>query len=112
MIMKKLLLLFGLFLMIDQSFSINDQGIEAFSPDNFKFYYSSCDRNIVVESYDEESSKIQIEIFNITGNSIYKGDLEVLPGRGNFIPIDLKQGLYIISIKDNGKSYSKKIIIK
>lgn len=76
------------------------------------FYYSAVDRSLVLDCTDNINHKIIIDVYNLTGGSIVKMEVELYAEKSNLIPLDLKAGLYIICITENGKTTSKKIMIK
>jgi hypothetical protein len=76
------------------------------------FYYSAIDRSLVLDCTDNINHKIIIDVYNLTGGSIVKMEVELFAEKSNLVPLDLKPGLYIICITENGKTTSKKIMIK
>lgn len=76
------------------------------------FYYSATDRALVLDCTDNINHKIIIDVYNLTGGSIVKMEVELYAEKSNLIPLELKAGLYIICITENGKTTSKKIMIK
>jgi hypothetical protein len=82
------------------------------SDDNISFYYSSIDRALVLDCTDNADHRVLIDVYNLTGNSIFKMEAELFAEKSNLIQLDLKPGLYIICITENNKTVSKKVMIK
>jgi photosystem II stability/assembly factor-like uncharacterized protein len=72
------------------------------NPNNGTFYFSLKDTN----------SKIQVEIFNISGQKVYEASNmeKQTTNKVNFSP--QTKGVYLIKINDEENSYSEKIMIK
>lgn len=82
------------------------------SDDNISFYYSAVDRALVLDCKDNNNHRILIDVYNLTGNSIFKQEAELFAEKSNLIQLDLKPGLYIICITENNRTVSKKVMIK
>ncbi|PKP18003.1 MAG: hypothetical protein CVU05_14485 [Bacteroidetes bacterium HGW-Bacteroidetes-21] len=109
--MKLLILLVSVFY-INVALS-NPSYIPENSGDNeINFYYSAIDRALVLECNDNNNHRITIEVYNITGNSVFRADAELYSERSNQISLELKPGMYIICLIENNKKVSKKILIK
>jgi len=80
--------------------------------ENISFYYSPVERGLILDCNDNTDHRIIIDIYDLTGNSIFKQEAELFAEKSNSIPLELKPGLYIICITEKGKTTSKKILIK
>jgi hypothetical protein len=82
------------------------------SDDNISFYYSSVERALILDCTDNNDHRILIDVYDLTGTSIFKIEAELFAEKSNLIQLELKPGLYIICITENNKTVSKKIMIK
>ena len=82
------------------------------SDDPINFYYSAVDRSLIIDCTDNSNHKILIDVYNLTGGSIFKQEVELYAEKSNLIQLELKPGMYIICITEGGKTKSKKILIK
>lgn len=109
--MKYLILIISLFYINSSRADV------AFFPESgtdpeINFYYSALDRALVLESNDNDNHRITVEVYDLTGSSVYRADAELYSERSNQISMELKPGMYIICLTENNKKVSKKILIK
>ena len=86
----------------------NPDGIDEFTADNFKAFYSHGE--LVVRVNESSGLKYQFAIFDITGKQVYNAELYA--GQENRFNTGLKTGVYILRANIGDKVLSKKIVIK
>jgi hypothetical protein len=78
----------------------------SFNMDDFKIQIYATDNSVNLKLNNEQpNSKLDIRLFNINGTEVYKGS-QMLNNSGYYdinIPLNLKQGLYIVNTQINGK---------
>lgn len=78
----------------------------SFNIDEFKIQIYATENSVNLKLNNEQpNSKLDIRLFNINGNEVYKGS-QMLNNSGYYdinIPLNLKQGLYIVNAQINGK---------
>jgi ELWxxDGT repeat protein len=75
----------------------------------FKIYPNPSNGEIFIVS--ENSIKIDsVEMFDLTGKSVYKENLKTIEGRLNLT--GLSPGIYLLTVKSTGTSHTYKIVLK
>lgn len=79
----------------------------------FNFNVNSSNENIEINIISETQQTFEIQILDILGNTIYKNNYQVIAGRNTFISnsTNISSGIYIVTVKTEKSSISKKIVI-
>ncbi len=77
---------------------------------SIKYYPNPAKSELIIES-DDFDSNVNLRIFDILGNVVYKSNVDFISGKPRVDVSGLKRGNYIISLNDDKKHFSGRLVI-
>lgn len=82
--------------------------------ENIQLYPNPMQNEGIIEINLNESSSVEIEIFDISGKKVFVKDLGNLPANKHIIPLNLNQlnfGMYLVNVKTSNFTFTSKLSI-